>query len=124
MCSSDLHRMRMVSLDAIISGESTQQFLDQLKMISSPKMAKNTHFFHTLPRLSARSIFWVFTHRSDFDGIPVIILEKTKNFLKTDIQSFPTSYHRPRFNIEKASKNCRQVRGLSADIFLKYFCKK
>ena len=118
-CLGHPQRMKMVSLDAIISRESTRRFLYQLKMTFSPKMVKNTHFFYTLPRLSARSIFWVFTHRSAFDRLPVISLEKTKNFQKIDIQCFPTSRHRPRFDIGKASKSCPQDRGFSATIFLK-----
>ena len=79
-CLRHPQRMKMVSLDAIISGASTQRISNQLKMIWSPKMAKNNHFFNTLPRISAKSIFWVFPHRSVFDRLPMISLEKKKNF--------------------------------------------
>ena len=86
-------------------------------------MVKNTHFFYTLPRLSARPIFWVFTHRSVFWGILVVILEQNKHFQKLDTQRFPTIHHGPHFDIGKASKSCQKVKGLSADVFFEYFCK-
>ena len=116
-------RMKMVSLDAIILVSHTQWFLDQLKIIFSPKIAKNTCFFYTLPRLSAKPIFWFFTHRSVFGWLLVVIWEKTKHFQKLDTQSFPTSHHEPHFDIGKASKSCQKVRGPFADVFFEYFCK-
>ena len=122
-CLRHPQRIKMVSLDAIILGAYTQWFLDQLKIIFSPKMAKNTRFFYTLPRLSARPIFWVFTHRSIFGGLPVVSWEKTKHFQKLDTHIFPTSHHGPHFDVRKASKSCRQVRGPFADVFFEYFCK-
>ena len=39
-------------------------------------MAKNTHFFNTLPRISAKAIFWVFSHRLDFHRLPLISFGK------------------------------------------------
>ena len=116
-------RMRMVSLDAIFLGAHTQQFLGHLKIICSPEMAKNARFFYTLPGLSARLIFWVFTHRPIFGGLPVVSLEKTEHFQKVDTHIFPTSYHDIRFDIGKASKICRQIRGPFADVIFEYFCK-
>ena len=78
-------RMKMVSLDAIISGVSPQKVLDQLKMFLSSKVAKNSHFFNTLPRISAKANFWVFPHRSVFHRLPLISLGKIKYFQKLDI---------------------------------------
>ena len=65
-CLGHPKRMKMVSLDAIVLGAYTQRFSDQLNMIFSPKMAENTHFFHTLPRLSTRSIFLGFYTQVSF----------------------------------------------------------
>ena len=84
-CLKHSQRMKMVSLDAIISRAYTQQISDQLKIIWSPKVAKNSHFFNTLPCISAKAIFWVFPHMSAFHRVLVISLEKTKNFKKLDI---------------------------------------
>ena len=116
-------RMGMVSLDAIFLGAHTQQFSEHLKIICSPKMVKNTRFFYTLPRLSARLIFWVFTHRPIFGELLVVIWEKNKHFQKLDTHSFPTSYHEPHFDIGKASKSSQQVKEPVADVFSEYFCK-
>ena len=119
----DNQGMRMVSLDAIILGAHTQKFLEHLKIIFSPKMAKNTHFFNILPLLSARFIFWFFTHSHIFGRLIGIIFRKFQFSQKLDTQSFPTSYHEPRFDIEKAAKCCRQVRGPFSDVNFEYFCK-
>ena len=119
----DQKRRRMVSLDAIILGAHTQKFSGHLKIIFSPEMAKNALFFYTLPGLSANLIFWFFTHRPIFGGLLGIRLGKFKFFQKLDTQSFPKSYHEPHFDIGKAAKSCRQVRGPFADVFFEYFCK-
>ena len=115
-------RMRMVSLDAIISGSHTQWFFGHLKIIFSSKMAKNARFFYTLPGLSAKLIFWFFTHRPVFGGLLGIWFGKLKFFQKLDTQIFPTIYHEPRFDIRKAAKCFRKVRGPFSDVNLKYFC--
>ena len=117
----DRHRMRMVSLDAIISGAHTQRFLGHLKIICSPEIAENARFFYILPGLSAKLIFWFFTHRPIFGGLPGIILGKFKFFPKIGTQIFPTNYHEPRFDIMKAAKCFREVRGPFSDVNLKYF---
>ena len=75
-CLRHPQRMKIVSLDAIIFRASTQWILDQLKMIWSPKVAKNNHFFNTLARISAKEFFWVFTHKLVFDKLSLISLDK------------------------------------------------
>ena len=53
-------RRRMVSLDAIISWAEPQWFSNHLEIILLLKTAKNAHFLHTLPGLSADCNFLAF----------------------------------------------------------------
>lgn len=59
-------RRRMVSLHAIILGAHTQCFLGHLKIIFSPKMVKNTHFFNILPRFISKVYFLGFCTQAYF----------------------------------------------------------
>ena len=123
-CLKHPQRLKVVSLDALNSRAYNQQILYQLKMFWSPKVAKNSHFFNTLPHISAKANFWVFPNRSVFHRLPLISLGKKKYFQKLDIHGFSTIHHGPRSDIGKSSKSCPQHRGFSATIFLKYFCEK
>ena len=109
----------------IIEGELMKLWHPMIPFSSldeSPKWQKRLAFCTLRPVYQQTIIFWFFTHRCRFGGLPGIRSGKFQFLQKVDTQSFPTSYHEPHFDTEKAAKCFRKVRGPFGDENLKYFC--